>query len=160
MAHRQEYFADLFSAAHVGTAASGFLQEFCPSNKMGASHPSTAARLTLMNDFLAGTANPIVDLFQSALAARGLPPLAPAFAPVSLTQCFGNVRPFTPSSDAELFGLFQAGWIFLMEQWSAASGSWQRLAEDDRVRVANDLTEKSIRNRMLVEDWNASSDQV
>lgn len=160
LAHRQEYFADLFSAAHVGTAASGFLQEFCPSNTAGSSHPSTAARLALMGDFLAGVANPIVDLFQSALVARGLPALARAFAPVSLTECFGNVRPFTPSSDAELFGLFQAGWTFLMEQWSTATGSWQRLAEDDRVRVANDLTEKSIRNRMLVEDWNAASHQI
>lgn len=159
-AHRHEYFADLFSAAHVGGAARGFLQEFCPANAMSPTHPSSAARFSLMADFMGGVSNPVVDLFQGALKARGLPPLVPRFTPVSLADSFGNVRPFTPNSDEEVFGLFEAGWSFLMAQWSSATGAWSHLAEDDRVRVANDLAEKSIRNRMLVEGWHASTHTV
>lgn len=160
LAHRQEYFADLFSVAYVGDASRGFLQEFCPANSVSPTHPSSDARFRLMADFLNGVANPIVDLFQGALKARGLPQLTPSFTKVSLGQTFGNVRPFTPSSDGQLFGLFEAGWSFLIDQWNGATGPWAHLAEDDRVRVANDLTEKSIRNRMLVEGWHASSHTV
>jgi hypothetical protein len=116
MSHRQEYFADLFSVAYVGDASKGFLQEFCPANSASPTHPSSEARFRLMADFLNGVANPIVELFQGALKARGLPALAPTFATVSLNATFGNVRPFTPTSDKELFGLFEAGWSFLMNQ--------------------------------------------
>lgn len=75
LAHRREFFADVFSAAYAGGAARGFLEEFCPTSDYSETHPSSAARFALMSDFLSGTPNPIVDLFQAALKARSLPPL-------------------------------------------------------------------------------------
>ncbi len=156
-AHRQEYFADLFSACYVGTSLSGFLREFSPNQPSSETHPSSEARDRLLADFLSGTANPIIEMFQDALRARGLPPLRPRASRVDLATTFGNVRPFTPASDDQLYGLFESAWMFLQAQWSSPTGHWVHLAEDDRVRLVNDLTEKSIRNRMLVEGWNAAT---
>ena len=157
VAHRQEYFADLFSACYVGTALSGFLREFSPNSAASPSHPSSASRENLLADFAAGTQNPIIEMFQDALKARGLPPLHPRASDVDLTTTFGNVRPFTPASDDQLYGLFESAWMFLEAQWATPTGHWTHLPEDERARLVNDLTEKSIRNRMLVEGWHAAS---
>lgn len=152
-AHRREYFADLFGVAYAGRAAQGFLEEFCPDDDYTPTHPSSSARFALMDDFLAGRQNPIIDLYQVALKARGLPQLQLNFAGVALDDCYGDVRPFTPKSDADVFGLFDASWTFLVDQWSSPTEVWSKLGEDDRVRAVNDLTEKSIRNRMVQEAW-------
>ncbi len=159
-AHRQEYFADIFSAAYVGDAAKGFLQEFCPNQAVQVSHPSSAARYKVLEDFVAGVPNPIVDLFQAALAQRGLQSLSPRFDAIQLAPTMGAVRPFAPQSDRELFGLFESGWRFLSGQWKSGDGSWGHLSADERIEVANDLVEKSIRNRMIRESWDATVNQV
>ncbi|WP_431099018.1 hypothetical protein [Polaromonas aquatica] len=156
-AHRQEYFADIFSAAYVGEAAKGFMKEFCPEQKVKPTHPSSAARYKVLDDFVAGVPNPIVDMFQRALAARQLPSLHPRFDSIELGSTIGAVRPFAPKSDRELFGLFESGWRFLSTQWPGGSGSWEHLAEHQRIEVANDLVEKSIRNRMIRESWDATT---
>lgn len=154
--HRMEYFADLVSVAYVGRAALGFLQEFIPSAPMQSSHPSSAARFQLMLDFLNGTPNPVLDLFQDALACRGLPPLSRRYLSVGVEQAFGNVRPCQLNSNQEIFGLFESGWVFLQEMTKNPSGLWGNLSEPEIERITNDLTEKSIRTRMVMEGWNAA----
>ena len=155
--HRAEYFADLFCAAYAGEAAKGFLEEFFPNQKVSPSHPSSTARYRLMDDFLQGKTNPILTLLQDAMVTRGLPPLSIRFAPIQIDDAFGNVRPYRLHSDAEVYGLFNAGWRYLMGAWKNASALWVNLPEEDVERLANDLVEKSIRNRMIEEGWNASA---
>lgn len=156
--HRQEYFADLFSAAYVGKATKGFLEQFCPDAEVAHTHPSSSARFALLDDFYEGRSNPIIDMFQKTLAARGLPKLEKMFDTVDLEPSMGDVRPFQVESDRQLFGLFESGWDFLMAQWQSGSSHWAHVAPDDRVDVVNDLIEKAIRNRMIREAWNAAVD--
>lgn len=155
--HRAEYFADLFCAAYSGDAAKGFLEEFCPNQQVSITHPSSVARYSLMDDFLQGNKNPILTLLQDAMVARGLKPLTKRFAPIEVDEAFGNARPYRLSSDEEVYGLFDAGWRYLLNTWQKPSGLWTSLPEEDIERVANDLVEKSIRNRMIEEGWNASA---
>lgn len=155
--HRQEYFADLFSVAYGGLAAKGFLEQFSPDDPLQHTHPSSAARFELMEAFYEGRPNEIVDMFQDTLVSRGLPKLEKMFAPVDLSASLAHVRPYEVASDAELFGLFETGWQFLMGQWSHGTGHWAHVPLDDRVDVANDLIEKSIRNRMVREAWHAAA---
>lgn len=155
--HRAEYFADLFSAAYAGEAAKGFLQEFIPDKGVSQSHPSSAARYRLMDDFLLGNTNPILSLLQNAMTARGLKQLSIRFAQIRIEDALDNVRPYHLGSDEEVYGLFNAGWRYLMNAWGSPSGLWVNVPEDDIERVANDLVEKSIRNRMIEEGWNASA---
>src|SRR5207248_1614529 len=98
-AHRKEYFADLFSASYVGEALKGFLQEFCPNQRVSQSHPATAARIAVIDDFLSGGKNAIIDLLQSALATRGQKALGKRFVGTAVAGAFGSVRPFEPTSD-------------------------------------------------------------
>lgn len=154
--HRAEYFADLFCAAYTGQAAKGFLEEFCPNQEVSPTHPSSAARYALIDDFLNDRKNPILDLLQGVLSTRGLAPLSKRFTPINVDVAFGNVRPYRLQSNEEVYGLFDAGWQYLLKTFATPAGLWASLAEEDIERVANDLTEKSIRNRMILEGWNAS----
>lgn len=154
--HRMEYFADLVSVAYVGKAALGFLQEFIPRNSATITHPSSAARFILMEEFLKGIPNPILELFQKSLHSRGLPDLNRRFTDVAIDDFFGNVRPCPLNTDQEVFGIFEAGWTFLQKMVARPSGLWANLSEAEIERITNDLTEKSIRNRMIVEGWNAA----
>jgi hypothetical protein len=158
--HRREYFADLFSTMYVGEAAKGFLQEFVPNGAVSFSHPSSAARYKAMDEFMSGTHSPIINLFQDALTARGLSKLTKRYALCDVKDSFSNFRPCTLHSDAELFGLFEAGWGFLAQQTASPAGQWAHLPEEERERVVNDLVEKSIRNHMVVEGWNAAAHQA
>jgi len=157
MMHRKEYFADLVSVAYVGEAMLGFLKEFIPNDKVSASHPSSVARFKLMTDFMDGTNNPIINLFQDALSHRGFPPLTRRFQPVAIDEIFGNVRPCQLNSDENVFGLFESGWKFLQGMVDNPSGLWKTLSEAEIERITNDLTEKSIRNRMIMEGWRATA---
>lgn len=156
--HRQEYFADLFSASYVGEAAKGFLEQSCPDMEVSLTHPASADRFLVLDDFLNARQNPIVDMFQETLTKRGLPKLGKRFDTVDVASALGDVRPFIVGSDRALFGLFEAGWRFLMHQWSQPTGDWISMSPDERVDIANDLIEKSIRNRMIREAWDAAAD--
>lgn len=156
-AHRHEYFADLFSASYVGRAGKEFLQQFCPEDEVSPTHPASRDRFALLDDFFAGRPNPVIDMFQTILAQLKLPSLARRFDAVDLEASLGNVTPFDVSSDRTLFGLFESGWDFLMRQWDAGAGDWEHIPQEDRVDVVNDLIEKSIRNRMVREAWNAAA---
>jgi len=109
-----------------------------------------------MLDFINGTPNPVLDLFQDALACRGLPPLSRRYQSVGVEQAFANVRPCQLNSSQEIFGLFESGWVFLQEMAKNPRGLWANLSEPEIERITNDLTEKSIRTRMIMEGWNAA----
>ncbi len=155
--HRQEYFADLFATSYVGEANREFLMQFCGDEPVSKSHPSTTARFQVMDDFLSGRSNKIVDLFQQALKARGLGALSARYAASNASTVFESVRPCSPSSDGEIFGLFKEGWSFLHKTWNARGTNYKSLSEAEVERVVNDLTEKSIRNRIVKEDWDATA---
>jgi hypothetical protein len=156
--HRAEYFADLIFASYTGEAAIGFLKEFIPSNQPAShSHPSSNARYQLIDDFLNSRHNVIIDMFQNVLSKRGLRALSLRYSAPDLDSYFENVRPAQLNSDSELFGIFATGWTFLMKMSKTPSGLWAHLSENDIERISNDLIEKSIRNRMVMEGWNETA---
>lgn len=156
--HRAEYFADLISATYTGEAAIGFLKEFISTNQPAThSHPSFVARYNLIDDFLNNRSNVIIEMFQNVLQIRGLPQLGLRYTLPDLGNAFANVQPVKLSSDTELFGVFAAGWSFLMQMFQNPTGQWEHLSENDRERISNDLVEKSIRNRMILEGWNETT---
>lgn len=67
--HRQEYFADIFASCYVGSAVSKILQEIAAGTNASITHPATQSRVDVIQDFLRGTSNPLVDMFQTTLAA-------------------------------------------------------------------------------------------
>jgi hypothetical protein len=153
--HRAEHFCDLFAAQYIGKVASASLEEIAPNAPISVTHPATADRTKIISDFLSGTANPLVDAFQAALHARGAPKLEIRHAAIAVDECLDDIRPIPVSSVHELHGLFPAVWDYLDGVRAGKSKAWtdrgmQYPAIDQAV---NDLLEKSIRNRSIVEMW-------
>lgn len=155
--HRMEHFADLFSACYTSEGSKKSLLAIAPNHGASHTHPATTKRVEVIEHFLGGHQDPMVNLFQATLAARGLPSLSPRFKLPDLAVPFDDVLPCRFSEDAELYGVFSGGWDYLYDQIATRAAPWI----DDGVdvhgieRTVNDLVEKSIRNFEIRERWNS-----
>lgn len=152
-AHLREYFADLFAACYVGSAIREFLGEFAPDQLMSMSHPGTHFRRQMIEVLLKGETNKVIDYFNLALNGLNLSPLSIRNERPEVMDVFDQVRPVAVQSEAELHGLFEAGWHALNEAQRRDRNPWNRLSAGDVERIVNDLTEKSIRNYMIRQKW-------
>lgn len=153
-AHRGEHFSDLFAAQYLGATMADTLDQIAGGDKASESHPATQDRIDLINRFLAGSQDDLVDLFQECLHQQQAPALKRRYADVDVATPFDDLRPCRVSSDAELHGLFSATWDYLTQ---VAGGHRPALAKDHGFaevdRTVNDLLEKSIRNRSVEARW-------
>ena len=151
--HRSEYFADIFAAGYAGMAYRDFLAEFANNHPVCDTHPATEDRLAVIDSFLAGKQTSIIDLFQTALTARGLCKLEIAFSVPDISEAFGNARPYAIQNDRELHGIFEAGATYLKQALASPINPWLEAGEATTERLINDLVEKSIRNSMILDRW-------
>lgn len=152
--HRAEVFADLFSSCYVGHEGYKFLQEIAPGEPPSPTHPATDLRVKITQDFLTNTSNEIVDLYQNTLHVRGMNSLSIKYSSPNISETFNNLRPYEINSDTEAHGIFEAAWSVFRDAAQSSSSPWNDIEEKDISRIINDLTEKSIRNRVIVEKWN------
>ncbi|KRQ02750.1 hypothetical protein AOQ72_06630 [Bradyrhizobium yuanmingense] len=157
--HRLEHFADLFAAAYIGRCSIRALEIIAPNNATSATHPSTADRVALVEDFLAGRSNGLIPLFQTCLQHLGLPPLQIEHSAPVLRPAFDDIRTHAIANKSELHGIFNAAWEYLEDALDNRSAPWiapnSTIAEIER--VVNDLTEKSIRNASIRERWDSGA---
>lgn len=152
--HRREYFADIFAASYVGRAISESLMSISPSAKMSFSHPATDTRLQFIETFLTGEAHEEIDMWRDVLSRLQLPSLVPRFELPEIQPAFDDIRPVSINGNAELFGLFPAGWSYMTNAVHGSGPEWVRGASPiEVVRIVNDLTEKSIRNASIRKLW-------
>lgn len=153
--HRMEYFADIFASCYCGSSCNKSLIAIAPNNKASPTHPATQKRVDHVSDFLSGRANIIVNILQDACETRTSKKLEPQFALPSLSEDFDDVRTFRISSEAELFGIFSAGWDYLQFQVQNREAPWidSELTAFGIEKTVNDLVEKSIRNFEIRERW-------
>jgi len=153
--HRREYFADIFAASYVGKAYREFLDAFARNNPVSTTHPATNDRLNLINNFLYGTQNNILDLFQKSLTQLSLRQLNINYSVPDVSAAFDNARPYTIRNEAELHGIYEAGSTYLLQAQTNPKNLWTKIEETTKERIINDLVEKSIRNSMIVDHWEA-----
>jgi hypothetical protein len=153
--HRAEHFADLFGACYVGTSSIKTLETIAPRAPSSATHPATSDRITLIQRFLASQPDPLIDLFQNALARLGMGPLQTVFQPPDLKAVFDDIRPYQIADQAELHGIFETAWDYLEDALETRAPPWVKpnTGDGEVERVINDLTEKSIRNMSVKERW-------
>lgn len=152
--HLREYFADLFAACYCGGAIKRFLEGFAPNSGPSPTHPATYFRIQVINSLLAGTSHSLIEAFNLALTARAQPRLQLRFSRPALDGCFDAIRPVPIASDAEVHGILDAAWEYLDRAAERHAEPWKSLDDLEIERVINDLVEKSIRNRMILEQWN------
>lgn len=155
--HLREYFADLFAACYCGSAIKRFLEGFAPSNGPSYSHPATYDRIQVVHSLLTGTKHTLIDAFNLALKARAQPLLQARFSRPTLDACFDAIRPVPITSDAEVHGVLDAAWAYLDRAAERNTEPWKSLDDLEIERVINDLVEKSIRNRMILEQWSCET---
>lgn len=152
--HRREYFADLFAASYVGRAIAESLNTISPDAGISLTHPATAKRLELIEDFLTAQENGELDMWQDVLKRVKLPELGQRFTLPEIVSAFDDIRPVSIQGDAELFGLFPTGWSYMTKAIHGDGPEWSRGANQlEIVRIVNDLTEKSIRNASIRKLW-------
>lgn len=153
--HRKEFFADLFATMYTGQAQILFMDKLCPSAPACFSHPSTKDRIKTMELFLSGKSNEIIDIFQDILTKHSLPTLETNYVVPNIVDCFDNIRTYCIQSDAELHGILEAGLLFLENLSGTPRSPWKDLSNEfEPDRIVNDLIEKSIRNKIIVDKWN------
>ncbi|MGV3581659.1 MAG: hypothetical protein ACO1N8_05070 [Methylophilus sp.] len=158
--HRMEYFADIYAASYIGRAYHKFLESFAPNNPASMTHPATLDRLTLINKFLNSESDILIDLFNKAIMGLNLPELKINFVEPNIEDCFSNFRPYSLASDAEVHGIFSAAWIYLEKILAKPDGAWKVFTEAQIEKTINNLVEKSIRNRMVIERWSSGSNNT
>jgi hypothetical protein len=157
--HRLEHFADIFAAAYIGRCSIRALEIIAPNNPTSVTHPSTADRVALVEEFLAGRQTGIIPIFQTCLQHLGLPFLQIEHVAPNLTPAFNDIRTHAVTSKRELHGLFNSAWAYLEDSLDNRSAPWiaSNSTTAEIERVVNDLTEKSIRNASSRERWESGA---
>jgi hypothetical protein len=151
--HFREYFADLFAACYCGFAIKRFLEGFAPYSGPSRTHPATYDRIQVINAFLTNKRHSLVDAFNSALRARAQPLLNRRFKRPALKSCFDAIRPVPIRSNEQVYGVLEGAWEYLDRADDKKKEPWKSLENMEIERIINDLVEKSIRNRMIIEQW-------
>jgi hypothetical protein len=153
--HLREYFADAFAACYCGSAIKRFLEGFAPNSGPSPTHPATYNRIQVIQAVLTDTPHSLLNLnaFNLALSARAQPQLRKRFSRPPVDSCFDAMRPVPMTSDAEVHGILDAAWAYLDKASERTAEPWLHLSDLEIERTINDLVEKSIRNRMILEQW-------
>jgi hypothetical protein len=153
LTHIKEYFADLFAACYCRSAIKRFLEGFIPTSLPSLTHPATHDRIQVVQALLEGKPHVLIDAFNLALKARAQPELQLRFDRPIVKSCFDAIRPAPIKSDAQVHGILDAAWEYLDTAAERNAEPWKSLSDLEIERVINDLVEKSIRNRMILEQW-------
>jgi hypothetical protein len=151
--HLMEYFADLFAAQYTGSGAQEVLRylTFPYLDHTSPSHPSTENRVKMVEDFLQGRANPVLDLIREfALMVSGQE-LRVRFAPVP-TDDFYRMIPVEIASIAGLHGIFPAAWKVYQSdhaRFQTTNSLTNGFDPQEVYTIVNNLTEKSIGNYIV-----------
>lgn len=153
--HRAEHFADLFAACYAGSSSIATLQTIAAGAGASATHPATVDRVSLVAKFLSGQSDPLIDMFQSLLNRLGAAPLSIAYRAPDLKKAFDDIRTYQIVDLAELHGIFESAWGYLVDALDNKSPPWAKshLTDMEIDNVINDLTEKSIRSMSIKEKW-------
>lgn len=151
--HRKEYFADLFSAKYIGRSGVEFLNEIAGNNPPSMTHPSTQDRVNVVDDFLNGNPNIIIDMFNTVLKNNNYPLLQHTMMNMDIEGSFENIRPYKIKNKEELHAFIGKSWTFLQNMVNSPKDKWACIPKIQIEKSVNDLVEKSLRNYMIVSKW-------
>lgn len=154
--HLGEYFCDLFAAQYVGDTLNYYLEYITTySDTDTGMHPSTQNRSKVVDDFLAGRYNPVVNLIQKVLEQTVAKRLEIKYDEIDSTD-FYRLIPYDIKNDRELHGIFNYGWKVWRSDFSLFNKHMEydvHLDESAIYKIINNLMEKSIGNYFVTEAW-------
>lgn len=151
--HLMEYFADLFAAQYIGNGEQEVLRylTFPNLNYTSNSHPSTQNRIKMVDDFLQGHANSVIDLIRSFVFIISGQELKKRFDPMPTDDFYQMIPPEIPSV-AGLHGIFPAAWQVYQSdhaRFQQVNSLPNGFDSQEVYTIVNNLTEKSIGNYIV-----------
>ncbi|RKD92528.1 hypothetical protein [Mangrovibacterium diazotrophicum] len=151
--HYEEFFADIFASQYIGKASNFYLGYIAHGDGDCHTHPATDKRITMVEEYLCGHDNSILETFKIAVPA------------IVNKELFindkkiddGDFRCFIPSepgSSLELHSIFEVGWGLWLNE--IAEYDNRGITRDQKYRIINNLLEKTISNFMITEKWKAN----
>jgi hypothetical protein len=153
--HAKEFFADLFAASYTGNSVSVFLEKVFGMQEASFTHPDSNYRIKLVQNFIDGVSDPWMDMFQDACKKTAGNTLEIRYTLPNINHCLNDFRPAKIETDAEMHGLFAAGWNFVLDSSVRDTDTWSKIEEFDAFSRVNDLITKTIRNYVIVDKWNS-----
>lgn len=162
--HLGEYFSDVFASQYIGECSNYYL-DYITNNGAGTSntHPSTINRIKLVNDFIEGNKNFIIDsLVDATQQITNTRTLTKRFNRIK-SKNFLQLLPVEISHSNQLSSLYILGW----ELWQNYNQDFEKnnsmnytLKASKRYEIINNLIEKSISNYIISESWNKAKHYV
>lgn len=146
-----EYFADIFAAQYVAASSNHFLNYIAYNHPKSFTHPATADRIRMVEDFLNGKKNATINELEGTLSA--LSPIKNfnyKFVHLDPSD-FYNLIPMELNGD-EIHSIFVLGWDIWLNQ---ASELRQKFDSFTSYKIINNLIEKSLSNHFVNKLWNS-----
>ena len=147
--HIREHFADLFCAQYIDDCFLKYLLHVAEYDGESYTHPSTGDRIDVVEDFISETPNDIVTQIIKATKEISNKEIKKRYSKLKSYDDFYNYIPPIIESDAQLHGLFIAGWDIWFNHR-------EKIAEKNIIKsfkYLNNLIEKSISNYMVTTQW-------
>ena len=162
--HFGEYLCDLFASQYVGNSLNHYLYFLTQGDShFSFTHPSTVNRIKLVEDFLSGEPNKLVDFIKYGVEQMMKTSLDIRFEQISSND-FYNFLPVDIQNTKQLHGLFRFGWDIWQGNWDSFEENMSMsapLTSNQVYSVVNNLMEKSIGNFIVTQQWNeAQSKQI
>lgn len=158
--HIMEYFADLFASQYIKNACCWYLSYISSSNmtKHSNTHPSTNNRIDLVNDFISGNSNDVINMFALAIKRKTGEDLKQRFKSIQSDDIL-NLLPCNIDDSSQLHSLFSEGWdiwIHKSDEFQKRNNMTSKLQPSTIYRIINNLIEKSINNYIVSTKWRRS----
>jgi len=154
--HLREYFADVFASQYINSCSCKYLDYITNSDaNCSLSHPSTINRNKLVEEFLIGKNNILLNKIMESTKIITNLSLQKRFDPIDGND-FMNLIPIDIENPEKLHSLFLLGWDFWLQgpkYFSSYNGMSEALKPGQYYQIINNLIEKSIGNYIIKVDW-------
>ncbi len=156
--HLGEYFSDLFAAQYIKECSNIYIKYIGDTGDVyHSSHPSTNNRIRLVQDFIEGKDNFLINkLSEAAELITGGTKLGIRYKDLPFDD-LKKFLPITIQNKNELSSLFIAAWSLWMDyssDFEEENKMGFSLRDSKRYEIINNLVEKSISNFTITQKWN------
>ena len=153
--HFKEYFADIFAASFIGRNINKYLKYLSypktETEDYSPTHPSNKLRFKMIDEFLQGKNNYVIDMIQYILGKKGLPNLCKISSSINASDLY-RLLPVKLSTDHDIHALYSLAW----DVWDGDRSRFKSennmsfdLQPTQLYTILNNLVEKSISNYLI-----------
>ncbi len=146
--HFAEYFSDIFAAQYISNYASVYLDYFAGDDPESESHPATADRSKVVDDFLNDVDNQIIELIKNATLLSTKVSIGIKYEAFDIEDIISLI-PAKIDKTTQLHYVFIARWKLWLDERD-------RFPVQDSIKlykIINNLLEKTISNYMVESVW-------